>query len=217
MRLLHKLVLIFAAVLQFAIVPLTWAQNGPFDPNESPGQSSQELLGGEPGQGGFHQQLQKELNLSDEQRQALKGMKESRQENRQLQMKLMQQRQELNEALRSGLFSESDVMDKVKQINESSAQLNTNRVQNIVTLKKTLKPEQLSKLREFMQQHRQQRQERMQKFGGMHGGQGMGVGEGGGLGFGQQDPGARGQNFQRPFQGKFRQSRERRAGGFGGQ
>ena len=186
MNFIRILFVFFAALTQLTNIQPSWAQPEPFDGGPEQALVDPQQHGNQRDRAKFRDQLHKELNLSEDQRQALKALKETRQQNRELQMKVMQQRKELNEALRSGLYSESQVMDRVREINESSAQLNTGRVRNIIDLKKALKPEQLSKLRDFMKQHRQQRQERMQQFRESRDGQGFKRGGQGGPGFGQE-------------------------------
>ena len=89
-----------------------------------------------------------QLNLTDEQKQVLKDYKKSKMKVQKMMLQAKLERMELNELLAEDKISESKIMSQLDKVNKSIADLNSFRVKNMLSLKKTLSPEQMHKLRQ---------------------------------------------------------------------
>lgn len=109
--------------------------------------------------GAFRQERHRfieELNLSQEQKSALKKFKESRGENKQAFEKMRTARKDLSEAIKNSSASDTEVMKQVELVNQNFAEMNRARVSRMLELRKILGADKFAKLTEKIKERREQ-------------------------------------------------------------
>lgn len=122
--------------------------------------------------GGARRILQ-ELNLSSEQKEQLRDMREQRQYVRTLSQEVMEQRRELRELLKDDSSTEQQILDRVNRLNDNIAELNVARIKNLLEMRRVLTPEQRQEARKLIEQRRSEAGEfgrrRFDRFSGERG------------------------------------------------
>jgi Spy/CpxP family protein refolding chaperone len=104
-------------------------------------------------------QFFKELDLSQQQREQLRGLRTQRERMHELGMEMRKQRRELGEMLRSESKSDAEVMKGVDALNRTLSDLNVARVKNMLEMKRILTPQQREKAREMLKKKWQERRD----------------------------------------------------------
>lgn len=111
----------------------------------------------------MHQKLMDDLNLSQEQRDKLKGLREGRREGmKSLHEEMRNKRSEIWKMMQDKKASEDQILAEVRKANELQGKLSEERVKNLLKMREVLSDEQLSKLSGILQERRKE------MFGGEH-------------------------------------------------
>ena len=107
--------------------------------------AAQPQWGGQ-GQGDPHEMMAKKLKLTEEQKAVLDKFRDSRSEVKKAMLKIKLERLELNDLLKDPGTSDAAVRKQVGKINKLMTDMNNDRIENLLTLRKTLSKEQFKKL-----------------------------------------------------------------------
>jgi Spy/CpxP family protein refolding chaperone len=109
---------------------------------------------GAPGGGGqnLKERMIKELDLNEEQQEALENFRDDREQVHKLMLKIQLERIELNELLKAEDFSEDKIKAQLEKLNQAMIDLNNQRIDNLLTLRKSLTQKQFKKLMSHVQQ-----------------------------------------------------------------
>jgi len=115
----------------------------------------------------FKERLKEELNLSDEQLAKLKELREERKKMREGMLNLRQEHQDFKQMLRDYKSDDNAIRARAAKLSDEQATLQKDRIENILKLRKILKPEQFAKLLDKIQEKKQQLGEKFkERFGG---------------------------------------------------
>lgn len=116
-------------------------------------------------QAGMQQRFLKELNLNEDQKNALKDFRSAREDLRIEKQRLKLVTMELMQLLKKGA-SDDEVMKKVEQLNESMTTTNTRRAQSVLELRSRLTAEQFQKIWQVISHKLQQQGRQGMSAGG---------------------------------------------------
>lgn len=122
-------------------------------------------------------QFFKELDLSQQQREQMRGLRPQRERMQELGAEMRKQRRELGDMLRSESKSDAEVMEGVEALNKTLSDLNVTRVKNMLEMRRILTPQQREKARDMLRKKWQERRDSEGKEGRDWFGKHMGEGE----------------------------------------
>ena len=102
----------------------------------------------------LRERLLKDLNLNDEQKQALKRFKKQRSQSREKMQEVFSLRKSLMQSLKNPDSSEDEILGKAKALNKAQQKALMQRVNSMLSLKRELEPGQLKTLMARIQEMR---------------------------------------------------------------
>jgi Spy/CpxP family protein refolding chaperone len=116
-------------------------------------------------------QFIKELNLNDQQKEAVKAFRKEKAEVEKLSIDLRSEQEELREAAKDPKSDDKALLAMVERVNKLQGDINLRKIKNFISLRKSLSPEQLSQIIEKRDELRENMRERFRER--MMGGEGM--------------------------------------------